>query len=674
VDPAPSAPGDDVTAAIRAIWARRRPEVLARVDVIEDAVAALLADALGHDLREQARREAHKVAGSAGTFGYPRSSALARELERAFEPGGAELAAAARLAEHVLAIRAELAGEGAPDAPSGAGEHAQPLVLIAGGDRARSRALAAEAHGRGLRTRAVGLDDAVAEAAAHHAAAVLLDAADAPADTALQAIRAMSSSERTEAPVPLLVLAGSGTLQHRVELARAGARRVLPATLPAERIVETLLTLLAEVRAAQPVVVALDDDPAILLVLEAMLRGGGITTVPTADADAFWHRIRADRPDMVVLDLDMPGVDGIEMCRVIRNEADLADLPVLFLTGHSDAESLHRIFTAGADDFVGKPVVPAVLLTRVRNRLERVRLHAELTERDQLTGLTNRVFAVNALNRMIGLARAADDAMSLAIVDVDRFKRINDRFGHAAGDRVLRGVADVLRVTFRAEDVVARWGGEEFAVGLYGTEADVAAQRLEQALERLRAEGVPGAAEAGRGVTFSAGVAELGRHGDDLESLYRAADDALYRAKTGGRDRVAAATSGGQPVEHVDVAIVEDDGALAEVLLHALETAGLTARAIDDGVEARRLLAGADPLVVARVVVLDVDLPGLDGLALLRALARDGVLRRSRAVMLTARATEAETLTALQLGAVDHVAKPFSVPILMQRIRLALDA
>jgi diguanylate cyclase (GGDEF)-like protein len=674
LDPAPAAPPDELAAAVRAIWSRRRPEVLARLDVLEDAVAALLDDALDDDLRERARREAHKLAGSAGTFGYPRSSELARELERAFEPGAAELADAARLAEHVLAVRSELAADGAPEPPSGDGEQAQPLVLIAGSERGRALALAAEAHARGLRTRAAGLHDVVAEAAAHHAAAVLLDAADAPADTALEAIRAMSSAEQAGAPIPLLVLAGSGTLEHRVDVARAGARRVLPATLPAERIVETLLTLLAEARAAQPVVVALDDDPAMLLVLEAMLREGGITTVPAADAGAFWERIRADRPDMVVLDVDMPGVDGIELCRVIRNEADLADLPVLFLTGHSDPETLHRIFTAGADDFVAKPVVPAVLLTRVRNRLERVRLRTELAERDQLTGLTNRVFAVKALSRMISLAQAADDAMSLAIVDVDRFKRINDRFGHAAGDRVLRGVADVLRVAFRTEDVVARWGGEEFAVGLYGIGTDVAARRFEQALERLRQEGIPGAGDAGRAVTFSAGIAEVGRHGDDLEALYRAADDALYRAKTGGRDRVATATAGGQPVDHVDVAIVEDDQALAEVVLHALETAGLSARAIDDGAEARRLLAGADPLLVARVVVLDVDLPGLDGLALLRALARDGVLRRSRAVMLTARATEAETLTALQLGAIDHVAKPFSVPILMQRIRRALDA
>jgi diguanylate cyclase (GGDEF)-like protein len=537
VDRVPSAPGDDVAAAVRAIWIRRRPEVLARLDVIEGAVAALAAGALGDDQREDARREAHKIAGSAGTFGHPASSALAGELEAAFAAPGAAPAAAARLAEQVQSIRTDLTGDVVP----GAEEHAQPPLLIAGGDTARAQALAAEAHRRGLRTRAAGLHDAAADVAAHSAAAVLLDTTGAPTDAALQAIRVLSSVERTGRALPLLVLADAGTLEERLDLARAGARRVLPATLPAERIVDTLLTALAEARAAQPVVVALDDDPAILLVLEAMLSRGGITTVPTTDAGTFWERIRADRPDMVVLDVDMPGVDGIELCRVIRTDPDLADLPVLFLTGHSDAESLHRIFSAGADDFVAKPVVPDVLLTRVRNRLGRFRLRAELAERDPLTGLTNRVCAVPALSRMTGLALEAGDPMSLVVVDVDGFRQINDRLGHAAGDRILRGVAGALRLTFRAEDVVARWSGKEFAIGVYGADADVAAQRAEHALERLRAEGIPGAADVGGGVTFSAGVAEMPRHGDHLDPLYRAAGAASARSRTNGGDRVTVA-------------------------------------------------------------------------------------------------------------------------------------
>jgi diguanylate cyclase (GGDEF)-like protein len=642
------------------------------VDVVEEAVSALLAGHLPPDLRERARREAHKLAGSAGTFGFPRASTLARELELKLESDPAP-ADAGPMAEWVLGIRGELGADGETDGAAGAHSD-RPLVLVCGADRERGRELARELGTRGMRAQLADPAEAVTEIATSAPAAVLLDAGEQPDAALLELITVLSSARGSSlTDVPLLVLAGEGSLAERVEVARAGARRVLPSTLTAERVVDTVLRAVEGARAARPVVAALDDDPAIGEAVSSILGAAGMAVSVTQDPDELWDWLRTDRPDLVVLDVDMPGTDGIELCQVIRNEGDLATLPILFLTARSDPDTLRRIFAAGADDYVAKPVVPVVLTTRVTNRLERARLRRELAERDQLTGLASRPAATGVLERMLSTARAADDPVALAIVDVDRFKRINDRHGHAAGDRVLRGVADVLRTAFRAEDVVARWGGEEFLVGMYGIGVASGRRRVEDALRRLREEGVPGAGEAGRGVTFSAGVAELGPHGHELEPLCGAADEALYRAKAGGRDRVAEAGRDRAGVERVDVVVVDDDEALVDVLLHSLETAGLTARSVPDGIEARRLLGGEEPALVARVLVLDVDLPGLDGLALLRSLARDGALRRSRALMLTARSVEDETLAALELGAIDHVTKPFSVPILMQRIRLALN-
>jgi diguanylate cyclase (GGDEF)-like protein len=681
---------DGLDAAVQAIWARRRPEALERVALLEEAVAALRSGALPSDLRDQARREAHKLAGSAGTFGFPRASEAARELELALESAGH--ADPTLLVAWVRTIREELAdrGAGAPTvtgtvAPAaglglglglglGPAESARAVVLVVGADASRTAELVAAAAARGLVAQAAEPAHAPAALAAHAPSLVLLDAGPGGSEADLAGFLE-GRDPAPEAPVPVIVLAAGDTLAERVRLARAGARRVLPAQLPPDRIAEVLIGVVEQARAVRPRVVALDDDPAILLVLESVLARGGVATSATGDPEELWTRIRDDRPDLVILDVDMPGTDGIELCRVIRSDAELADLPVLFLTGRDDPEVLQRIFAAGADDIVPKPIVPGVLLTRVRNRLDRVRLATELAQRDQLTGLPNRLHATRALERMLALSRQAAEPASLAVVDVDRFKRINDSYGHDAGDRVLRGIADVLRLAFRSEDVVARWGGEEFVVGLYGVGAQTAARRVEQALLRLREEGIPDAGEAGRGVTFSAGVAEVVLPGAGLDDLYAAADEALYRAKAGGRDRVVAAgASEPEATEHVDVVVVDDDAALTELLLAALRSAGHSALAIADGVEARRLLTGAPPLLRARALVLDVDLPGLDGLALLRVLGREGVLRRSRALMLTARAGEADTLTALELGAADHVAKPFSVPVLMQRIERALDA
>jgi diguanylate cyclase (GGDEF)-like protein len=308
--------------------------------------------------------------------------------------------------------------------------------------------------------------------------------------------------------------------------------------------------------------------------------------------------------------------------------------------------------------------------------VERVQLHRRLAETDALTQVANRRKSEESMGRFLALAARQGAPLSLAVLDLDHFKTVNDRAGHAAGDEVLRRVGKLLTRAFRAEDVVARWGGEEFVVAMFGSEKEDGVRRIEAVLDALREEEFAGADGEPFGVTFSAGVAQYPGDGGDVPALYRAADRALYLAKENGRARVLPV--GWQPgaehagPEHVDVLVVEDDEALARLLLQSLQTRGYRTRWIADGRAAADALLGPRPAVRARLVLLDVDLPGLDGLGLLRALGAARVLDRTRVVMLTVRAVEAEVVQALELGAVDHVAKPFSVPVLLQRVRRAL--
>src|SRR5207248_6769805 len=142
---------------------------------------------------------------------------------------------------------------------------------------------------------------------------------------------------------------------------------------------------------------------------------------------------------------------------------------------------------------------------------------------------------------LLALARRHNQPLSLVLVDVDHFKLVNDKHGHATGDEVLRRLGVALRRSFRDEDVVARWGGEEFVVGMYAMGVGDGVARLYRVLEAVRREVFTGGDNREFGVAFSAGVAEFPRHGIDLQSLYRAADEALYRAKEAGRGRVFAA-------------------------------------------------------------------------------------------------------------------------------------
>jgi len=473
-----------------------------------------------------------------------------------------------------------------------------------------------------------------------------------------------------EPPITVVALTGSEALVDRVEVARRGGQGFVQRTRPAAQVIDAVSEAIERRDSVQAKLLAVDDDPAISDALKSLLAPRGLATTTLNDPLRFWEVLEEVGPELVVLDLDMPALDGIDLCRALRADSRLGQLPVVFLTARTDADSVQQIFEAGADDYVSKPIVGPELVTRILNRLERIRLLRDLAERDSLTGVATRRRATTVLEEFVAMANRFGQPVSLALLDLDRFKQLNDRLGHAAGDAALRRLGEMLVDAFRGEDVTGRWGGEEFVVGMYGMARDDGVQRMAEVLEEFRQENFEGRGGASTRLSFSAGVAEYPRDGADLHELCRAADDALYTAKAAGRNRVLPA--GDTAPERPEVVVVEDDPALAGVLIDSLETRGYRTRWIDDGQEAVAALAGASPEVSPALVVLDVDLPGLDGLSVLRRLARDDVLSATRVIMLTARSGETEVLEALELGALDHVAKPFSVPVLMQRIRRAV--
>ena len=390
-------------------------------------------------------------------------------------------------------------------------------------------------------------------------------------------------------------------------------------------------------------------------------------------AGRLWHELDIALPDLVILDLDLPDVGGTDICRALRADSRYAALPVLFLTVSDGAEAVQEVIAAGADDFVRKPIIGAELLTRVENRLERLRLYRERFDIDAVTGLYSRAKGEEEMRHLISIAQQSGDPVAVGVIDLDRFKQINDSYGHPTGDDVLRRLSWLLKAGLRHDDVVARWGGAEFLIAMRGIGCDGGTARLTDLLGHWRATSLTSADGQLFSSSFSAGVAELPADGTDLGSLYRAADAAMFRAKSYGQGRVVTAswrpTSGDASV---DVCLVEDDPMVLEIIADALSERGLSVRSIPDGKEAAHLLCGAAPALSARVLLLDIDLPGLDGLAVLRELAADGRLEHLRTIMLSDRSEEGNAAEALRLGAVDYVHKPVSIPVLMKRVTTAL--
>jgi diguanylate cyclase (GGDEF)-like protein len=662
--------GGELNAAIAKLWSRQRPEMLRRVDVVEDAVASLLEARVEPEQLSEAQRAAHKIAGAAGSFGFGQASDRAREIELALRTG-VSLADAPRLSELVLGIRRDFGPETDGDGDGDAQRKQSSAifdttaftadVMIVGGERERAREIQAQLTRRGLRAaRAKPGDDTALRSDAPIAVVDLVDPL---------AHRFMDAAER-DADVIVVGLANDAGLDARVAFARRGGRTLLPGDLAPREIAEALVAIRERLEENGARVLVVDDDPALIELVKGALRGRGFDVTSLGDPVHFWQTLEAVNPDLLVLDIEMPGYNGVELCQAVRADPRWAELPVLFLSVHSEPDWVRAAFAAGADDFLAKPVVEDELAQRIDNRLERVRLLRDLAGRDALTGVANRRKASEQLSRLEGLARRYGQPLTLAILDLDHFKQVNDSYGHETGDEVLRRLGRKLQDEFRGEDVVGRWGGEEFVVGMYGMPCEIGVDRLEALLVNWKHERFVDAMGGEFGTTFTAGVAELPSTADSLDELQRAADEALYRGKAAGRSRVVAAGErAAEDVETVDIAVVDDDTALVDLLTHSLSTQGWSVRVVDDGPTAVAVLASEPPLLRARVVLLDWDLPGLDGIAVLRRLRDRGVLRSSRVVMLTARGAESEVLRALELGASDHVTKPFSVPVLVQKLR-----
>jgi diguanylate cyclase (GGDEF)-like protein len=672
------APVQQQTAAAMAeLWERFKDTMTNRVIVLERAAMALLEGTLDDELRREAEREAHKLAGSVGTFGFMEGSRLAREMEHMLHAGVTLTQThALQLSELVVALLKELERPLTPALPvAQVTDDPHPLLLIVDNDTILCERLTIEATGRGMRVEVAESLTAARQArtrARPHV--VLLNLL--LSGTSEDGLALLAELASQTPPIPVLVMTAHDTFIDRVEVARRGGRGFLRKLMSPVQLLDAATALLAQVQTTTANILAVDDDPQVLAVLRTILEPYSFRLTTLDDPLRFWDVLTETMPDLLMLDVEMPHLDGTELCRVVRNEQQWREVPVLFLTAHTDAATVQRLFTAGADDYVSKPIIGPELVARIHNRLERSSLLRSMAETDPLTGLANRRKSTQALGQFLRLASRQQQSVSLAVLDLDHFKYINDQHGHAVGDDVLHRLAERLLQSFRSEDVVARWGGEEFVVGMYGMPREGGVHRLAEVLEALRQEAFTSGNGARFHVTFSAGVAEYPTDGSDIQTLYRAADQALYQAKEAGCDRVVPAgwcPAQAQVTRSVDVMVVDNDETLASLLLHALETRGYRHAWLRDGEAAVSALAGPRPQLKARVVLLDVDLPGLDGLTVLRRLGRDGVLRGTRVIMLTFRSAESEVVEALELGAFDHVAKPFSLPVLMQRIRRTLQ-
>jgi two-component system cell cycle response regulator len=295
----------------------------------------------------------------------------------------------------------------------------------------------------------------------------------------------------------------------------------------------------------QEKLLVIDDSQAVHALVRARLREENLQVVSAFDGERGIEQARREQPDVILLDVDMPHPDGFEVCRRLKSESATMAIPVIFLSGAGSSDSKTLGLDLGAIDYVTKPFDPAELRARVRAALRMKRLMDLLSQKakvDGLTGLWNRAHFDERMVAAVATARRHKQPLSLMMMDADRFKSINDRYGHPFGDEVLRSIAARLTQMMRLEDIVCRFGGEEFAIVLPHTALEGARQLAERIRTMIMALELVCKGQRVE-VTCSFGVAELQSLGAnaDMATLVQAADEAMYAAKKNGRNRVEVA-------------------------------------------------------------------------------------------------------------------------------------
>ncbi len=336
---------------------------------------------------------------------------------------------------------------------------------------------------------------------------------------------------------PTVLLASDIGFDLRLAAARAGIKAILKRPVDPVELLGCLKDLDATAVRDRLSVVLVDDDRLTADLNAEILRASGIDVAVVYDPRGAVEAIEQVLPDLVLMDLRMPGVDGLELAQAIRLSRELMAIPIVFLSVERDEERQSAARRVGGDDFLQKPVDPRKLATHIKLRANRAKALRAMGERDGLTGLLDHSRFRERLTHEVSHGRRHGGALSLAMIDLDRFKAVNDCHGHLMGDQVLRTFAQLLTGTLRSSDVVGRCGGEEFGVILRNTEAHTACSVIDKLRERFGATRFEiGGSELT--VSFSAGVASSESGQASATDLLVAADRALYAAKAAGRNRV----------------------------------------------------------------------------------------------------------------------------------------
>lgn len=339
--------------------------------------------------------------------------------------------------------------------------------------------------------------------------------------------------------LPVLFLSSRDDFDARLSAVLAGGTDYFTKPANIQELVASLDRLTCQSTPEPYRIMVVDDEPTVADYHSVLLQEAGMMTRCVQEPSSILGVLQEFRPDLVLMDMYMPSCSGYDLAKLIRQVHEYTAVPIIYLSSETDKQKQFSAMRIGAEGFMTKPVVPAELVAAVEIRAERMRSLRSMMVRDSLTGLFNHTTTTQLLESAMASTRRSGSTVCFVMIDIDNFKKVNDSYGHPAGDQVILALARVLKQRLRVSDVVGRYGGEEFALILQDVTLEKAAELVNGLREDFARLSFTGN-DIAFSCTFSAGIAVFPKC-MNLEKLREASDQALYRAKNNGRNQVVVA-------------------------------------------------------------------------------------------------------------------------------------
>ncbi|MHB8880573.1 MAG: diguanylate cyclase [Thermodesulfovibrionales bacterium] len=545
-------PNETVNEKLKGLRKVFEAQLPGKVLQIEKAWDDLTRDGWDPQKAEEAARLLHTLAGTAGTFGYSSVRGAARALETMLRTAVRD-GAAPSAAEHLAALKAAC-GETAvppppPPAPTEAATEASPClpecdeIFLVDADPLFCESVAGQLRCYGYRVSTFSTRAALNNALTALAPRIIIMDLSFPDDNATGESTITGIQQGRTTPIPVMFLSGNSDFSSRLEAVRAGGHAYFVKPVDVGRMVDRLDVLTARRPRAPFRILIIDDDLLLADYHATVLRQAGMTAAVVTEPQRAMNSLIDFRPELILMDVYMPGCSGMELANLIRQDETYIDIPIVYLSSETDVNRQLAAMGLGGDDFLTKPIQPDHLITSVTLRADRYRTLRSFMLYDGLTGLLNHTKTKEQLDIEVSRALRQKTDLSFAMIDIDHFKLVNDTHGHPVGDQVIKSLSRLLKQRLRTTDTVGRFGGEEFAVILTDTDKGTA-QRILNELREDFAKIRHTSREGLFPVTFSCGVA-CPAPGETGAELLDKADKALYRAKMYGRNRVVCEEPGG---------------------------------------------------------------------------------------------------------------------------------